>query len=92
MREVRKMKRKQRRPAPEEDWIAADLPVVGELKNCRQISKTHWEGVDVDGAILRVQGIMPANKRLLVPLRRRVPLRTGGGYTAHGIVRLILAA
>lgn len=85
------MKRKQR-PPPEEDWIAADLPVVGELRNCRQISETHWEGVDVDGAILRVQGVMPAKKRLLVSLRRLVPLRTVMGYTAHGLIRLILAA
>ena len=41
------MKRKQR-PAPKEDWIETDLPVVGALKNCRQISKTHWEGIDAE--------------------------------------------
>jgi hypothetical protein len=81
-----------KKQAPKEDWIETDLPVVSTLKNCRQISKTHWEGIDVDGAILRVQGTMPAKRRLLVSLRRLVPFRTGGGYTAYGFVRLILAA
>jgi hypothetical protein len=87
----RKIKRKQR-PAPQEDWVGADFPVVGELKDCRQISKTHWEGIDVDGTILHVRGMMPAKKRLLVALGRCVPLRTGWGYADHGLIRLIPAA
>jgi hypothetical protein len=87
----RKMKPKQRQ-APKEDWVAADFPVVGELKDCRQISKTHWEGIDVDGVILHVRGMMPAKTRLVIPLGRLVPIRTGWGYTDHGLVRLIPAA
>jgi hypothetical protein len=88
---ARKTKRRQRR-APKEDWIETDFPVVGVVKDCRQISKTHWEGIDVEGTVLRVRGILPAKKRLIVPLGRCVPLRTGWGYTDHGLVRLIPAA
>jgi hypothetical protein len=88
------MKRKQRRrrQAPKEDWVAADFPVVGALRDCRQVSKTHWEGIDVDGVVLHVRGVMPAKMRVLVALGRCVPIRTGMGYTDHGIVHLIPAA
>jgi hypothetical protein len=85
------MKRKQKQ-APKEDWVETDLPVVGVLKNCRQISETHWEGTDVDGAVLQVQGIMPTKKRLIASLPRRVPIRNGWGHTGCGLIRLIPAA
>jgi hypothetical protein len=82
------MKRKQSRQAPGVDWVAADVPVVGEFKNCRQISKTHWEGIDVDGTLFRVRGKMPEKKRLVVSLGRLVPIRTGWGYVDFGLIRL----
>ena len=45
---------------------ATDLPVVGEIRECRQISATHWEGIDAaNGALLQVRGAMPEKLRLL---------------------------
>jgi hypothetical protein len=40
----------------EPDWIGDDLPVVGELKECRQLAEDEREGVDVDGSISRLEG------------------------------------
>jgi hypothetical protein len=52
------------RKKPREDWIARDLPVVAELKQCRRLAKDHWQGVDVDGTILHIieaeEGLSPA--------------------------------
>jgi hypothetical protein len=52
------------RKKPREDWIARDLPVVAELKQCRWLAKDHWQGVDVDGTILDIieaeEGLSPA--------------------------------
>ena len=52
------------RKKPREDWIARDLPVVAELKQCRRLAKDHWQGVDVDGTILDIieaeEGLSPA--------------------------------
>jgi hypothetical protein len=74
---------KKRRPV-EPDWIAADLPVVGEIKDCRQISKTHWEGIDAaNDALLRVRGVMPEKLRLLAFHQGVIPV---------GTIRLIPAA
>jgi hypothetical protein len=42
------------------------LPVVGEIRECRQISATCWEGIDAaNGALLQVRGAMPEKLRLL---------------------------
>lgn len=35
-----------KRTKPPEDWIVKELPIVGELKGCRQISADHWQGTD----------------------------------------------
>ena len=52
------------RKKPREDWIARDLPVVAELKQCRRLAKDHWQGVDVDGTVLDIieaeEGLSPA--------------------------------
>jgi hypothetical protein len=52
------------RKKPREDWIARDLPVVAELKQCWRLAKDHWQGVDVDGTILDIieaeEGLSPA--------------------------------
>ena len=42
------------RKKPRADWIARDLPVVAELKQCQWLAKDHWQGVDVDGTILDI--------------------------------------
>ena len=39
------------RKKPREDWIARDLPVVAELKQCRRLAKDHWQG----GSTLRAR-------------------------------------
>jgi hypothetical protein len=73
-------RRKQAKP----DWIETDLPVVGEIRNCRQISEAHWEGVDAaNGALLQVRGVMPEKLRLLAFHQ---------GATLVGTIRLIPAA
>jgi hypothetical protein len=78
-------KREANKWAIEEGWVEENLPVVGELKNCRQLSKGEWEGTDVDGTIYRVKGKMP--KHLIAPLRRLVSFRKSWGYTAAGLIR-----
>jgi hypothetical protein len=46
------------------DWIGEELPIVAELKDCRQLSDDHWQGIDFDGTLVDVKGgRMP--KRLL---------------------------
>jgi hypothetical protein len=35
-----------------EQWNDDELPIVGELRECRQLSDDHWQGIDVDGTIL----------------------------------------
>jgi len=77
---------KKRKPAEkvEPDWIATDLPVVGEIKDCRQISATRWEGIDAaNGVLLQVRGVMPEKLRLLAFHQ---------GATLVGTIRLIPAA
>jgi hypothetical protein len=45
------------RKKPVKRWsLKDDLPVVGELKDCRQLSADHWQGVDADGTIIDVHG------------------------------------
>jgi hypothetical protein len=58
-------------PQPRQrNWVENELPIVGELKDCYQLSKDRWQGTDVDGAIIRVTGgRMP--KYLIVSLRKR---------------------
>jgi len=49
------------------EWRDDDWPVVGELKDCRQLSDDHWQGTHADGTIIDVHGgRMP--ERLIVPL------------------------
>jgi hypothetical protein len=83
---ARKTKKQKQTLMPKKDWIETDLPVVGELRDCRQISETYWQGVYADGTVLQVRGIMPAKRRLLVPLRN------DGGYPDYGLLRLVPAA
>ena len=53
---------------------------VGELRDCRQLSEDHWQGIDVDGAILDVRGGLVPEHLLAVR-----------GCTAVGLIRLIRA-
>jgi hypothetical protein len=74
-----------------EDFMGELCPVVGEVRDCRQITATHWEGIDVDGTVIRVCGTLPEKMRLVVPLKRFVRFRTEWGATAYGLIRLIPA-
>jgi hypothetical protein len=52
------------RKKPREDWIARDLPVVAELKQCGGLPRIIGRGVDVHGTILDIieaeEGLSPA--------------------------------
>jgi hypothetical protein len=65
----------------EKRWSLKDeLPVVGELRECRQLAADHWQGIDEDGAIIDVHGgLMPAEYIIR------------SGLAGMGIVRLIHA-
>ena len=66
------------------EWFGEKLPTVGTLKECRQLSKDHWQGVDTaNGATVDVRGgLMPEKLRLLAI--------TSGQIV--GFIRLIPAA
>jgi hypothetical protein len=64
--------------------------VVGELKDCRQISETHWQGILPDGTTLQVQGTM--RQEALACPAWRVLLRAGMERIQLGFIRLIPAA
>ncbi len=49
-------KRTRREQVPAKDWMETDLPVVGELTECRQIFPAYWEGVHADGSVIQVRG------------------------------------
>jgi hypothetical protein len=67
-----------------------EYPIVGELRDCRQLSDDHWQGTDVDGTIIDVRG-GPMPKYLVVPLRQRRPIRNGWGYSSIGMIRMTRA-
>jgi hypothetical protein len=70
--------------------IEDDLPLVGELKDCRQLSDDRWQGTDVDGVIVEVRGgAMPPY--LVVDTGQMRPLPNEGGFTHLGIIRLTRA-
>jgi hypothetical protein len=67
------------------------LPVVGEFRDCRQLSDDHWQGVDVDGTIIAVKGgRMPPY--VIVDTRQWRPLSNEWGVSHYGIIRVIRAA
>jgi hypothetical protein len=69
------------------DWIGEELPIVAELKNCRQLADDHWQCFDVDGTIIDVRGgAMP--RYLIVETGRMRPLPNEWGFTHYGIIRL----
>jgi hypothetical protein len=49
------------------DWLGLKLPIVSTLKDCRQLSTDHWQGIDTaDGATVDVRGgLIPEKLRLL---------------------------
>ena len=65
-----------------------ELPILGELTDCRQISNDCWRGTDVDSTVLEVRGgAMP--RYLIGDARRMMPCRHG--FTHYGIIRVIPA-
>ena len=69
-------------PTPfDNEWLGAKLPIVSTLKDCRQLSEDHWQGIDVDGAIVDVKGGPMPRSCLLVPRHPFEP----------GIIRVIHA-
>lgn len=81
---------RQRQQRESEAWNQAHMSIVGELKDCRQLSDDHWQGIDVDGVILDVKG-GPMPKYLFAPLPGYVPYRDAWGWTCWGIIRLTRA-
>jgi hypothetical protein len=76
----RQQRRRQEKQRRHETWMENNLPFVGELRDCRQLTDDHWQGTDIDGVVLDIRGgRMP--KYLLAPLGRHVPLRKEWGYT-----------
>jgi len=75
----------------DETWkIEDDLPIVSELKNCRQLSDDHWQGTDVDGSIIDVRGgCMP--KYLLAELWRLPVRKRSWGKAHYGLIRVTSA-
>jgi hypothetical protein len=82
---------KRRKPAVKKDerrfdndWLGAKLPVVGEIRDCRQLAGDHWQGIDAaNGAIVDVKcGSIPPRLRLLAFMQGQVV----------GFIRLIPAA
>ena len=71
--------------------LSDDLPVVGELQDCRQLSDDHWRGTTEDGTIFDVHGGKMPEEYVLVALGCLVPICNSWGYTGHGIVRLVPA-
>jgi hypothetical protein len=70
--------------------LANTLPIVGEFKNCRQLTDDRWQGVDVDGTVIDVKGdLMPPY--LIIETGQMRPLPNEGGFTHLGIIRLIRA-
>jgi hypothetical protein len=58
-------KKPKKQPAVRWEQWTDELPIVGEIKDCRQLSKNHWRGIDVaNGELIDVHGgAMP--RRLL---------------------------
>jgi hypothetical protein len=79
-------RKKQEKPWKLED----DLPIVSELKDCRQLSDDHWQGVDVDGTILDVRGgRMP---EYLIAQLWHLPFRKRSwGDASYGLIRVTRA-
>jgi hypothetical protein len=58
---------KKQRQAFDNEWLGAKLPIVSTIKDCRQISDDHWQGVDTaNGVTVDVRGgAIPEKLRLL---------------------------
>jgi hypothetical protein len=85
-----KPQRRQRRQKIPQFKMADTLPVVGEFKDCRQISDDHWQGINVDGTIIDVRGgLMPPY--LIVATGQMRSLPNEWGFSHWGIIRLIKA-
>jgi hypothetical protein len=72
-------------PTPfDNEWLGAKLPIVSTLKDCRQLSEDHWQGIDTaNGATVDVRGG-------LIPEKLRLLAFVGGQIV--GFIRLIPAA
>ena len=65
------------------NWLGTELPVVGTLKDCRQLSKDHWQAIDAaNGAIVDIKG---------GPIPKRLRLLAIVGGQIVGLIRLIPA-
>jgi hypothetical protein len=91
MNQKQEPRRRQRREKIPQFRLADALPVVGEFRDCRQLSDDHWQGVDVDGAVIDVQGgAMPPY--VIVDTRQWRPLLSEWGFSHYGIIRVSRAA
>jgi hypothetical protein len=68
----------------DDEWLGQKWPVASTIKDCRQLSKDHWQGVDTaDGATVDVRGGLISEKLRLLAFR---------GRQVVGLIRLIPAA
>jgi len=90
MNQKQEPRRRQRRKKIPRFKLADTLPVVGEFKDCWQISDDHWQGIGVDGTVIDVKGgLMPPY--LVVDTGQWRPLPNEWGFSHWGIIRLIAA-
>jgi hypothetical protein len=83
-------RRRQQREKISRFELADTLPIVGEFKDCRQLTADHWQGVDIDGTIIDVTGcVMPPY--LIIDTGQWRPLPNEWGFMHYGIIRLTRA-
>jgi hypothetical protein len=72
------------------DWIKAEAPVIGLLKDCHPSGDNAWQGTDVDGATVIVRGgKIPDCNYLVVQTGRLYQPKSGAwGSVAFGLVCL----
>jgi hypothetical protein len=90
MTNQKQSRRRQQRERTPRFELADTLPVVGEFRDCRQLSDDCWQGIDVDDTIIDVRdGAMPPY--LIVETGQWRPLPNEWGFSHFGIIRLIRA-
>ena len=90
MNQKQEPRRRQRRKKIPQFKLADTLPIVGEFRDCRQLTDDRWQGTDVDGTVINVRGgLIPPY--LIVETGQMRPLPNEWGFSHLGIIRLIRA-
>jgi hypothetical protein len=78
MAKRRKQAMKRESGAFDNDWLGTKLPVVSTIKDCRQLSEDHWQGIDIANGTT-------------VDLKGRLRLLASVGGQVVGFIRVIPA-